>query len=159
MIHSSFQIQHLFLQGTHLWVARFVEVAWVGPLSAIWESTWTDLVALSLPGVWFTAREMGKTIALNWYSPHRESLKQCLVLEVLVQVGQAWDHCGPGRLEGSLLTCNSPNMCNTSSPLRGSTFFLLYFLPSSISSSVRSWPHQSLHSPSSDCWRIIKEIH
>lgn len=72
MIHSSFQIQHLFLQGTHLWVARFVEVVWVGPLSAIWESTWTDLVALSLPGMWFTAREMGKTIALNWYSPHRE---------------------------------------------------------------------------------------
>lgn len=57
MIHLSFQMQDLFLQGTHLWVARFVEVTWVGSLGTIYESVLADLVALSLPGLWLTARE------------------------------------------------------------------------------------------------------
>lgn len=57
MILLSFQMQDFFLQGTHLCAARFVEVIWVGSLGAIFESALADLVALSLPGVWLTARE------------------------------------------------------------------------------------------------------
>lgn len=71
MIHLSFQMQHLFLQGTHLWVAKFVEVIWVGSLSTIYESVLADVVALGLPACDLQLEKAG-TMAPNSNSLYRE---------------------------------------------------------------------------------------